>query len=230
MSLLTNIVSYWKLDEASGNATDSVASNILTDTGVSRTTGIINNGGDFVAASGDYFDGGDIAGMDVGTGDFAFSLWFQTATDGDATLLAKIVDDGTTGGIAIRLRPTNTIWIFQANIAGTPVSITFDYTNGQWNHLVVTRSGSTLKSYVNGAETSSSSDSTNINNSAAFRLGRLSGAYTNYFNGQIDEVGFWSRNLTAGEVTSLYNAGAGLQYPFGESVSASDSTFLMMGV
>ena len=31
---------------------------------------------------------------------------------------------------------------------------------------------------------------------------------------QMDEVGFWNRELTAGEVTSLYNAGAGIQYPF----------------
>ena len=34
-----------------------------------------------------------------------------------------------------------------------------------------------------------------------------------YFNGKLDEVGIWSRDLSASEVTELYNAGAGLQYP-----------------
>jgi hypothetical protein len=30
----------------------------------------------------------------------------------------------------------------------------------------------------------------------------------------LDEVGFWTRALSAAEVTSLYNSGNGLQYPF----------------
>ena len=32
--------------------------------------------------------------------------------------------------------------------------------------------------------------------------------------GKLDEVGIWIRELTAGEVTQLYNSGAGLSYPF----------------
>ena len=45
MSLTTNLVSYWKLDESSGNAADSVGSNTLTNTGTATYgTGKINNG------------------------------------------------------------------------------------------------------------------------------------------------------------------------------------------
>jgi hypothetical protein len=33
MTLLDNLVAYWKLDEASGNAADSVTTNTLTNTG-----------------------------------------------------------------------------------------------------------------------------------------------------------------------------------------------------
>ncbi len=33
-------------------------------------------------------------------------------------------------------------------------------------------------------------------------------------DGIVDEVGLWSRALTIAEVTALYNAGAGLAYPF----------------
>lgn len=34
------------------------------------------------------------------------------------------------------------------------------------------------------------------------------------WDGLIDEVGLWGRALTSGERTTLYNAGAGLAYPF----------------
>jgi hypothetical protein len=35
------------------------------------------------------------------------------------------------------------------------------------------------------------------------------------WQGSLDEIGIWSRALSATEVTSLYNAGvAGVQYPF----------------
>ena len=40
------------------------------------------------------------------------------------------------------------------------------------------------------------------------------GGASQYFAGTIDEVGIWSRALTSTEVTSLYNGGAGFQYPF----------------
>ena len=37
---------------------------------------------------------------------------------------------------------------------------------------------------------------------------------SNFFNGALDEVGIWRRVLTANEITTLYNGGAGLSYPF----------------
>jgi hypothetical protein len=46
---------------------------------------------------------------------------------------------------------------------------------------------------------------------------------SNCTSGLIDEVGIWSRALTGAEVTSLYNGGAGLQYPF---TGVSNNAFL----
>src|SRR3990167_551156 len=47
MALDTNLVAYWKMDESSGDATDSVASHTLTNTNVTYGTGKINNGAAF---------------------------------------------------------------------------------------------------------------------------------------------------------------------------------------
>jgi len=43
------------------------------------------------------------------------------------------------------------------------------------------------------------------------------------FDGNIDEVGIWDRILTTDEITELYNAGAGLAYPF--TVDSGTTTF-----
>lgn len=52
MSLSTNLISYWKLDETSGNAVDSVGSNTLTNNNsVSFSTALINNGANFGTAN-----------------------------------------------------------------------------------------------------------------------------------------------------------------------------------
>ena len=48
-----------------------------------------------------------------------------------------------------------------------------------------------------------------------FQIGaRQFGGAQDYFDGLIDEVGFWRRVLTPAERTTLYNGGAGLTYPF----------------
>lgn len=212
-SLPPSLVSYWKFDGASGNAIDSVGGNTLTNYDVDYVSGKINNGADMAISS---LDGGNQPSLNFGAEDFAISLWFKTSVDGDATLVSKISDDSVTGGYAIRLRPSDTIWVLQPNLAaGTPVSVAFNYSTNTWHHLVLSRNGTTLKAYIDGSQVSSTTDSTIIASNQSFKIGRLSPAgYSSHFDGIIDEVGVWNRALTAGEVTSLYNSGSGLQYPF----------------
>ena len=38
--------------------------------------------------------------------------------------------------------------------------------------------------------------------------------YQEFFNGNIDETNIWSKELTATEITELYNAGTGKFYPY----------------
>ena len=44
-------------------------------------------------------------------------------------------------------------------------------------------------------------------------VGRARNNAAYYHDGLIDEVGVWSRLLTADEKTALYNSGSGLAYP-----------------
>jgi hypothetical protein len=80
--------------------------------------------------------------------------------------------------------------------------------------LVATWNGTNLITYINGVGASATETITPVSSLYHFVLGGNSNSNIAYFNGSIDEVGVWSRALTAAEVTSLYSSGAGNQYPF----------------
>jgi hypothetical protein len=95
-----------------------------------------------------------------------------------------------------------------------------------WVHIVVTYSGSGLASgiriYVNGVDVTSTTATVGTyvgmsNTASTLGFGQLLSTLTNTtkHRGYMDLVGIWkNRQLTATDVTELYNAGAGKTYPF----------------
>lgn len=87
--------------------------------------------------------------------------------------------------------------------------------NGYWHNVIVTYSGSGLASgakiYVDGSLQGVSvlNDAllTNPNNTASLSLGSRSGGGVNFY-GNIDEVSIWDAELTAAQVTELFNSGS----------------------
>lgn len=75
-----------------------------------------------------------------------------------------------------------------------------------WQHLALVFTGSQLRFYHNGQLSQSITASGSITNSnVAFKIGRISfQIYDFNFNGQIDEVGLWSRALSDTEITCIY--------------------------
>tara|TARA_Y100001938_G_scaffold54509_1_gene76070 strand:- start:223 stop:1443 length:1221 start_codon:yes stop_codon:yes gene_type:complete len=98
---------------------------------------------------------------------------------------------------------------------GNNVSLSAD----TWYHLCVTYNGngsdSDFKLYINGTEESSydsfDNQSANMFNSAEIgRIGRTGGESDQKpFNGNIDEVAFWTSELSADEVQQIYDNGTG---------------------
>ncbi len=77
MALSTNLVSYWKLDESSGNASDSVGSNTATNSNVTYGTGKINNGAIFNGSSSAF----TFATVPVtGSSSFSVSFWLKAGS------------------------------------------------------------------------------------------------------------------------------------------------------
>ena len=228
--LVVNLISYWKFDEASGNAADSHGSNTLTNVGTTPfVTGKLNNGADFEdAGSPKYFTISDGAqsGLDI-TGDFTISLWVNPEScTANHPMVAKHSIGSDTGYAIYYVNQSGTPKL-RMTISNGPTAYESQYVTqnlgaGTFKHVVATFNLSTKvgQFFVNGASVGSTAAFTvtggAVNaNSASFNVGRIDpgGGVDGYFDGVLDEIGIWNRVLTNDEIGFLYNGGAALAYP-----------------
>ena len=236
MALTDNLVSYWKLDESSGNAADSVGSNTLTNNGtIPYVAGKINNGADLELSSSQYFSKTDNVSLSL-TDTISFSIWIKleqlpSAVGTNFTIISKSRESTNQRGYVLVITTGNKIQIFTTSTGTYSTGTTTEtFTDsavfvsgdvGNWVHLVATyvASTKTFTIYKNGSLVSNTKSLNNatsmFDNTAAFCLGADNEGTNRFLDGVVDEGGLWSRVLSASEVTELYNAGAGLQYPFG---------------
>lgn len=214
MALTDNLVAYWKADESSWNYADSIWSNTGTPTGTSYVAGKINNGISF-----SWWTSFVTLANDLGTlwdNPYTISMWVKPTTldttNGDLLLWAGDRNQQHIIGSDGKLNLTTYDWtVWQ--VVGTSV-----LTNWNWYHLVFQRtSGTAGKVWVNWVD--DTSGTATMRNPAstlaqAFRLWSRQDNTSANFNGLEDEIGIWSRALSSTEISQLYNAGAGLQYPF----------------
>lgn len=226
MALTDNIVSYWKLD---GNSNDAVGSNNGTDTAItySNPNGIINNGAGFNGTTSIIYKGSP-TGLPSGASDASLNFWINPVTLGAA--LISLVEWGSLAGTGTLFSigfNGGTLQYFgngnDFNSGGTP-------STGAWHMITATLTGTSIKIYIDAAQvggTGTLGASPNLG-SADFGMGNLfnssSTPIATFYSGAIDEVGIWTRVLPGADITSLYNGGAGIQYPFGAGPAVSSST------
>lgn len=233
MALTDNLISYWKCDETSGTTLDdAVTTNDLTTDGTVNQTGIIGKAVDYErdSAQKSYIADASQTGLDI-TGDFSISAWIKLETipsDDHWTITAKQSTEDETNGYYLIIFYNDKLRLGYGNGSVTTIitdSACFSAGDiGNWVHVVVSVdvSAKTAVFYKNNSVQSSSATATGADsvtgNAYPFSIGskwkHTTSQYIFNFDGLIDEVGIWSRILSAAEVGSLYNSGAGLQYPF----------------
>jgi hypothetical protein len=217
MSLLDNLISYWKLDEASGNAIDSHGTNTLTDENtVGTAAGKILTGREFVAARSERLFVASNATLQAGDIDFTISLWLKTtAVPSFQFYYNKSAANVADREFAVYFNASS-IAFFVYNPAGTITQVVSGVfpAIGSWFHV--------------GAWHDSANDQIGIsvNNAAAVTAAHSGGVRAAgqeveigsrktqgfFLTGVLDEIGFWKRLLTDAERTALYNGGNGLSY------------------
>jgi hypothetical protein len=218
--IAVNLLAYWACEEASGTRVDAVSGtyNLTDNNTVGSATGKIGTAADFEADNSEFLS--NTSGIVV-TGTWTISLWLKPETL-PADYQAVFSRDDSAGA---PLRHQSTIYLTPAGkmaVYVDPGNVHFDpgvtvLSVGNWYHLVVTfdTSGVGLVGYINGSvEDTVASPGFSDNNSVPFNVGKEIYLFASgrYFDGLIDEIGFWQRALTSTEVAWLYNAGSGRSY------------------
>lgn len=224
MALSDNLVVYYALDEASGNATDSLGANDLTDNNtVGSDTGIQSNCRSFASASSEYFSRADNATLSMGDIDMSIAGWVYLASK-PADEMAWACK-GSGGGGEYDLDWLNSSDRFRFRVwgasgfgsAGSVSATTFGApATSTWYFLVARHAATanTISICVNDGTVDSAAHSAGIfDGGNVFSLGSFGGV-ADFANGRIDELGIWKRLLTSAEITELYNGGSGRDYAY----------------
>jgi hypothetical protein len=141
--------------------------------------------------SGDYLSAIDSPNTELGAGDFTVELWaYYSSISSTPVLIDKRASTAqispfifyTTGGTIVFYSSSNGSTYDIAN--GVTIG---SVTTGTWYHVAASRSGSSIRLFLNGtlANTVTSSASL-VNNSDAWTIGATVGG--NYLNGYIDDL------------------------------------------
>ena len=219
---LTNLVSNWNLNEASGDALDTHGSNPLTETGgiIDATTGKVSGARDFEAGDTEYFTTADNADLSTGDIDFSFAMWFQVESDISGALVSKNSGGGDFEYLLQYMANEDKLRLYLASGAGNANATSVQHDDfgmlslGTWYFAVAWHDSvaNTINIQINnGTVTSAAYTFGSWDSAHPFNMGNYLGEH---FDGLIDEAAFWKRVLTPTERTQLYNSGSGLAYPF----------------
>ena len=207
MALIDNLISYYKLDEASGAVLDAHGSNDGTNYGATpNVAGKINTAYGF--ATNDYIDLGD---FDLTTAsDFSFSFWVKPTF---ITEYSRFFSNRLgSSGYFCRVTNADDGKVSFGGVGGTIIETTDTLTEGSWNHVVITGESGTIKIYINGG--TPATGTTTISSTAQnLYLGRA-GEDAKYLTGDLDEFAIFNTNIGQAGATALWNSGSGLAYPF----------------
>jgi hypothetical protein len=237
-TLAGDLVSYWKLDETTGNRLDTVGAQTLTVNGsVSYQSGKVSNAVLFNGNS--YLLHGSNSTLQTGDIDYSVSAWvYLTAlpANGVAAPIVSKTADGA-GEYSLKAQTTAGLTHFRFTVTksdGTGLQTAqkadVNVQTGTWYFLVGWHdaTNNTVGISVDDVtQTATYSSGVSAVSAAQLNIGTEDIGPHEYLTGAVDEVGFWKRLLTEDEKTTLYNGGYGCVYPF-TSCSVTQGTTIAL--
>jgi len=244
VSLSSDPVNVWKLDESAGTTVDDAVGNdditykapgnMIPSAGKIQTSAFFSGSNSTVIhANVDSF-----ANYSV-TNTFSFSAWFKSAVGNSSNkpIVARMDTSFAKGYILYLEGGYLSVKISQTSSENTlSLRSSLDtYNDGQWHHAVVTYDGtasvSGVKVYVDGQVITMTTVESTLNTSSdiqasgiRFCIGANGNQSTTQFNftGSIDDVAHWNAVITNSDVSRLYEQGL-------LSVSAADLVGVVTG-
>lgn len=231
-SLLNGLLAWYELSEAgTGVRNDSTtnANNLTNTNGATQQTGVggVGNATGFVAASTQYLSHADTSVLRVGA-TMSVAAWVYLTTLVNSTLASKLDVPLSHREWVLFFNhndhaPNDRFTFALSTDGSTPVQVdatTFGApSTATWYLVVGTYDGANMKLSVNaGTQNTQAATGSVFGGAAAFGVGVIlnnnSASPIYLMNGRIAKTGLWNRALTPTEITTLYNSGAGLAYPF----------------
>lgn len=202
MSLLTNLIAWWTLNESSGNRADSTGNGYtMVPTGTVTGASGFGNVGNVTTfgGSGCYLSAPQQL---VTAAPFSVAGWVYHS--GGATYC--FIQGTSSYSPLISLSPGGYIKVLvNGVVANTNTSVGLT----TWHHVAVTYDGTTLLVYLDGTQIYSAASTASFTGGGTYLNGPGGSSY-----GSMVAWGVWGRVLSATEVSALYNGGNGIQYPF----------------
>ena len=133
-------------------------------------------------------------------GEFSVVLWLKpssrSVSGGPVIFQRERTYVGLAGGVV------------ESKLGGQATSSGKSVVAGQWSHIALTYSNLQLNLYVDGSLLASSTRTLEDQAAHSTGIGYNSRSNSQFFSGQVDEVGFYDRALDATEVASIFNTGA----------------------
>ena len=220
-----DLITYWPLNESSGERSDFVGSNNLTDINtVGSAAGKVDLSADFISANSEALQAANTSVHDFGDEDFTFAGWFRIDTGAiTGALLSKTTDTPASqaqyqlqyisGSDRIRWIVSNdgsTGQIVTGNSHGAPAKDVFLFVIC-WHDSI----NDTINIQINDGTVDSTATALGIKQGTAlFRIGAHGdvepSTLVTFLDGRVDELAVWNRVLTSTEKSDLYNSGTGV--------------------
>tara|TARA_Y100000114_G_scaffold115573_1_gene109727 strand:- start:504 stop:3431 length:2928 start_codon:yes stop_codon:yes gene_type:complete len=151
----------------------------------------------------DYLTIADNAEHDFGTGEFSMEFFWKPETlTGNTSNIHIAISTGNDSSTQLIYHESN-YWYFQGGSAGAVIinsSGTGAATVGQWNHVVLCRTGTTLSIFHNGTRTATATSSYDTDFSNA-TIGRYYGSSANYYIDGLVRDMRWLKGSSAYDAT-----------------------------
>jgi hypothetical protein len=166
--------------------TDSSSQGLIVgpngDAQISTAQSVFGGASALFDGSGDYIEISS-SSLDLGAGDFCVEGWirFNTIADGVA-----LVNKGGSGSNGWSLYYYSSTLYFGVPYISNLVQGAWSATTGVWYHLAVTRQGTDLRLFLDGALLDTQTNSDNLSSATPCRIGQSHSG--DFFDGYIDEV------------------------------------------
>lgn len=224
-SLLDSVLMYFALDEVSGTTlTDATGKQNATTNATVNQVGKLGRSVDFHEEE-DVAEVPYNASQTIDDQSVGISLWVNldnlpSTLTHESYLIRQGISGSPYEAIYITVGTDNKVYFHVKNTAGTDYQVESSgaLSADTWYHIVAVANGAAaLKLYINGADVSTSAETlagSIYEGDSYWYLGNAYNSSGSGLDGFLDEVMVTDSALSSGDVTTLYNGGAGLAYPF----------------